>query len=373
MFQRRKSIRTRLMNSAKYLMLPFLVINACIIITMIRYTAKKPIKYNTCYMDAISLAMQNRTPIEDGGPIPLEDVLLSDDQPTPGESIFFLETTCPCSDPKYYMLNLASREACAIESAALHNPSMNIFVLFACANSRQQVDPTTEAILSYSNVKLRRVNLWQLAKNTSIHDWISKDELFRSRFLMVNLSDLLRLLTLYRFGGIYMDMDVVVLRSFENEPPNFVGAESKVKIGNSILRLEPKGFGHKIIEYFLLDYQMNYNGDIWAVNGPVSLSRVMSYICNTNNITVMQSDQRRCQGIKVFRSSDFYAISDWAYFFEPQFANETMELLKNSYAAHLWGHISTQRDLRVNSNSAYIQLATQNCPKVLAAARKWFD
>ncbi|KAH8392855.1 hypothetical protein KR215_004643, partial [Drosophila sulfurigaster] len=352
------------------LLIPILIFHGLEFIVLIIFTIFEEGPINRCYIDGVPPFEMNAVNLN---PASLEDIILSDVKPPPGRAIFFHEIRCHPGDV-HRVLQLTARQACAIESAALHNPHFQVFVLFESPTHMPvgETFPLLDAIQSYRNVHFRQLNIWSFAEGTPIEDWAKKAELLYSRFLMVNLSDLLRLLTLYRFGGIYMDMDVIVLRSFENEPPNFVGAESKVKIGNSILRLEPKGFGHKIIEYFLLDYQMNYNGDIWAVNGPVSLSRVMSYICNTNNITVMQSDQRRCQGIKVFRSSDFYAISDWAYFFEPEFANETMELLKNSYAAHLWGHISTQRDLRVNSNAAYIQLATQNCPKVLAAARKWF-
>ncbi|XP_034475288.1 lactosylceramide 4-alpha-galactosyltransferase-like isoform X2 [Drosophila innubila] len=327
-------------------------------IIIIMLSREKPSVFSHCYMDAVSMEIspESLSSIDDGGPIPLEDVLLAKDKPVPGKTIFLLETSCPCSDSQFDLLALTSRQACAIESAALHNPNLQVFVLLACQTSRHQSDPITDAIISYKNVKLRHVNLWRFAEGTPVEDWVKKDELFRSRYLMNNISDLLRLLSLYRFGGIYMDMDVVVLRSFEDEPLNF-------------------GSGHKLGELFLRDFQKNYNGDIWAYNGPRNIFTVMTEVCDTDDVHLMEKDRNRCQGMKVFPSNAFYEIDggQWTHFFEPKFANETLERLKNSYLTHIWNRISTRRSLRVDSKAAYIQLATEHCPRVLAATKDRFD
>ncbi|XP_034474047.1 lactosylceramide 4-alpha-galactosyltransferase-like [Drosophila innubila] len=370
-----RNFRTRILICGKFLIISFIFYCLCgLIITLL--TREKPSEVNRCYMDAISIEVfaQNRSLIEDGDPIPLEDVLLAKDKPVPGKTIFLLETSCACSDPQFDLLTLNSRQACAVESAALHNPNLQVFVLFVCPTFRHQSDPITDAIISYKNVKLRHVNLWRFAEGTPVEDWVKKDDLFRSRYLVNNISNLLRLLMLYRYGGIYMDMDVVVLRSFEDETVNFLCPESKISITNAVIGLKPKGFGHKLGELFLRDFQNNYNGDIWTHNGPKSLSRVMSKICEVNNVSLML-DRHQCHGIKLFPINVFYEIrvDQWTHFFDPKLANETLERLNNSYLTHLWNSISHKRSLRVDSDAAYIQLAKQNCPKVLDATSKRFD
>lgn len=141
-------------------------------------------------------------------PKTLDDVLLSEPKPVPGRSIFFHETSChrpkrrrqrPGQSPEiqYNMLQLTARQACAIESAALHNPNFQVFVLFAgptyrhhgnnsssSSSGSQRQQPLIDAILSYKNVQLRQLNLWRYATGTPIEAWLKDGELFRSRYIL---------------------------------------------------------------------------------------------------------------------------------------------------------------------------------------------
>lgn len=74
-----------------------------------------------------------------------------------------------------------------------------------------------------------------------------ENKLFESKFLVAHTSDLLRLMTLYRFGGIYMDLDVVMQKTFENVGLNFIAAESKLSLGNALMSFTQAGFGHEIL------------------------------------------------------------------------------------------------------------------------------
>lgn len=191
---------------------------------------------------------------------------------------------------------------------------------------------------------------------------------------MFNISDLLRLLSLFRFGGIYLDMDVLLMRSLEDIPLNYVGAETNISVGNSVISLEPDGFGHHVGELFLRNFQENYDGDRWAYNGPACLVRVLSKLCDTKIFDKLQNSRETCHGFEVFNINAFYEINwdEWKYFFEEQHANSTLERTKESYLIHLWNHLNAQWPLKTDSNAAYIQLAQRNCPRVLAASGKYF-
>ncbi|XP_060666538.1 lactosylceramide 4-alpha-galactosyltransferase-like isoform X1 [Drosophila nasuta] len=376
MSQRQRTFRARLWNFVKLLIVPLFIINICELLSM-RLFKLPPSAYPTCYSIAASMELtpENISAIEVNGPIPLEDILLSEEKPTPGMTIFFLETSCPCSENDFNFSTLSSRQACAIESAALHNPNLDIYVIFACPHFRYRFDPIMDVILSYRNIRLRRVNLWRFGEDTPLEDWMWQEELFSARFLMNNISNLLRLLCLYHFGGIYMDLDVIVLRSFENQLSNFVGAEAKQYISNAVIGLESNGFGHKLAELLLRDFEENFNGDIWAHNGPRNILSVMTQICGTNNVSLMETNRYQCQGVKVFNHKAFFEIQGyhWAHFFEPKYANKTLLRLRNSYLTHIWNRYSTKRSLRVDSNAAYIQLARRHCPRVLAITKEYFD
>lgn len=51
---------------------------------------------------------------------------------------------------------------------------------------------------------------------------------------------------MYKFGGIYMDLDVVVQKSFENVEPNFSGAESSEDIAAGVMSFDHDDIGHEV-------------------------------------------------------------------------------------------------------------------------------
>ncbi|XP_064541159.1 lactosylceramide 4-alpha-galactosyltransferase-like [Drosophila montana] len=311
---------------------------------------------------------------EEPAPTIIEDILLSSSKPPPGRTIFFIESSCYRSDSQYNMSSIKAHQACPIESAALHNPNFQVFVLFACLTHRNESTPIIDAIISYKNVHFRSLNLDRYAQDTPIGDWVKKGDLFTSSYLMYHLSDLLRLITLYRFGGVYLDMDVLQLRSLEDEPLNFAGAERSDSIGNSVISLEPNGFGHQLGELFLQDFQKNYMGHVWAHNGPMVLVRVLSEICGTKNVTLMENNRERCQGFRVFDINAFFEVrfDECILFFEPENATETLARTKNSRMVHTWNHIITRWPLKIDSKAPYMHWAAQHCPRVVAATGELF-
>ena len=62
----------------------------------------------------------------------------------------------------------------------------------------------------------------------------------RSRFREHNYSDFMRMLFLYKFGGLYMDLDVITTRSFDQEsfPRSFGIFQSGKEVNNAILKFE---------------------------------------------------------------------------------------------------------------------------------------
>ncbi|XP_041449801.1 lactosylceramide 4-alpha-galactosyltransferase-like [Drosophila obscura] len=316
--------------------------------------------------------------------IRLADILVAEPRPTPGRSIFFHETSCYDAKNKEYnhLMKLNARQACAIESAALHNPNSQVFVLFVDRKYRLLVDsnggnrwnqqPFIDAILSYKNVNLRRLNLWRYTADTPMEEWLKDGNLFGSQYMVSHISDFLRYLTLYRYGGLYLDMDVVVLQKMEDLPPNYTGAESDSTLGAGVMRLAATGFGHEIAKSCLLDFQQNFDGKEWGTNGPGVITRVAQQICGTKNISVMLENRKRCLGFMVFGCSAFYAIENWPGFFDPKRLEKTMARTKDSYVVHVWNSQSHKEPIKVGSDTAYAKYAEKNCPRAYEAAGEYF-
>lgn len=158
----------------------------------------------------IRLCFVDTTPLEEHTnhlenlPQKLEDILTANTQPDSGKSIFFHETSCGLREESLRMnvntlkrdsnvqeshinfISLSARQACAIESAAIHNPSSKVFVLFASprymlkTNSSAR-DPIIDALTSYTNIYLRNLNLWTYASGTPIFEWFEDGSLFKSK------------------------------------------------------------------------------------------------------------------------------------------------------------------------------------------------
>lgn len=200
-----------------------------------------------------------------------DDVMESKRMPTPGKSIFFHETSCSKTglvqlNARYIQnctlqvnKNISNicffstfRQACAIESAAMLNPNWDVFVLFASpVGLSNETNPNPfilKALQSYPNIYFRNINLWTYSSNTPLEDWFLSDELFLSKYLNSHVSDFLRYVSLYKFGGTYLDLDVVVQKTLENITTNYAGAESENFVAAGVISFENDGIGHEIAE-----------------------------------------------------------------------------------------------------------------------------
>ena len=132
------------------------------------------------------------------------------------DAVFFLET----SGRVFH----SPRELCAVESAARHHPNKTIVVGTTSPyllNTALHVAVTSR----HKNVHLVRFNFTALSLRTPLKDWLldRKDHPLRSSKAGVeHMSDIARAIVLYIYGGIYMDTDVIVLKSlakFRNALP----------------------------------------------------------------------------------------------------------------------------------------------------------
>ena len=79
--------------------------------------------------------------------------------------------------------------------------------------------------LKYPNIIFKHVNVESFLKDSPLEDLWSKGKIQGSKYLVSHLSDVLRFLILWRFGGTYLDLDQIIVKSFP-DVPNFLGRES---------------------------------------------------------------------------------------------------------------------------------------------------
>lgn len=126
----------------------------------------------------------------------------------PSRCIFFHETTCSS-------LNLTPRQACAVESAARNNHNLNVFLLYLATEQFSEKSKRFIDILeTYDNVYIRRIRLSTYIINTPMEDWFWANirRLWENHdWWYKDFHDYIRMLTLWKFGGISLNLNSVVL------------------------------------------------------------------------------------------------------------------------------------------------------------------
>ncbi|KAK4271507.1 hypothetical protein QN277_020193 [Acacia crassicarpa] len=177
-----------------------------------------------------------------------------------------------------------------------------------------------------------------------------------------NLSNLLRLALLYKFGGIYMDADVIVLKSL-SKLRNTIGAQNlDAKTGkwsrlNNALLIFDKN--HPLLFKFIEEFALTFNGNKWGHNGPYLVSRVVSRVSEKKgfNFTVMPPsafypvDWRSIASL-FQRPGDDELQSKWL-------VKKLEQINKESFAVHLWNKRS--RNLEVEKGSIVDSIISRSC------------
>ncbi|KAI4457162.1 lactosylceramide 4-alpha-galactosyltransferase alpha- 14-galactosyltransferase [Holotrichia oblita] len=209
----------------------------------------------------------------------LLDIL--DTDPPKGNSIFFHETSC--NSYKHGKIVITKREACAVESAAKLNSNRSVYVLFTSPGILRyegtESDNVIRSLLTYNNVHLLHVNIDNYTRNTPIENLYEEGHLEYSYYAQSHMSDLLRYLTLWKYGGIYLDLDVIVIRPFTKLSQNFAGAESERDVAAGVLSFSNDEKGHSFATACLHDLKSSYRYNDWGHNGPGVITSSISFAC----------------------------------------------------------------------------------------------
>ncbi|XP_063240329.1 lactosylceramide 4-alpha-galactosyltransferase-like isoform X2 [Bacillus rossius redtenbacheri] len=278
-------------------------------------------------------------------------------------SIFFLETSCRSS--RAGRLELGARQACAVESAARGNPGLQVYLLFASPAARNWTAWSWAAreLLAYPNVHIRHVNVERYLRGTPLEELYTSGALRRSYWPVSHASDVLRFLTLWRYSGTYLDLDVVLTKPLDNMR-NFAGAESPSNVAVGAINMADDELGRRVANECVHDIKESFRGDVWGHNGPGVMTRVLKRLCGVNKAVKMTP--AKCGGFRVHPPSAFYPVSwsEWQLYFQEAGSDKTMARLRDSVAIHVWNKLSSKEGVRVGSRQPYGLIARRHCPRV---------
>ncbi|XP_044462710.1 uncharacterized protein At4g19900-like [Mangifera indica] len=281
---------------------------------------------------------------------------------------FFENSSCKL---KFFMTWISSvesfghREFLALESLFKSHPNACLVMVSNSLDSRKGgliLEPFLDKGFKLIAVK---PDFDYLFKNTYAAEWFNKlkkgtvDPGFIS--LGQNMSNLLRLALLYKFGGIYLDTDVIVLKSF-SKLRNTIGAQTVdpgtknwTRLNNAVLIFDKN---HPLLFKFIQEFALTFDGNKWGHNGPYLVSRVLSRV-NVRpgfNFTVMPPwafypvDWSRIRSFFGGPRNEIH--SKWLH-------NKLKLLRRHSFAVHLWNRQS--RALKVEEGSIIDHLRLGCC------------
>lgn len=283
------------------------------------------------------------------------------------KNIFFIQL--PIVTKQGNMIHLNARRACAIEAAAFHNPSKNVFVLLANSTGFDLSNGYEQTLINvleknYSNIYFICIGINKLVAGTIAEDWYRSGKLYNTLYLAYNLSDFLRLVTLIQYGGIYLDTDVIALANFDKFGLNFAAAETPIDVNGAVISFDDGNIGNSIASMAMQDMMDNYNGWLWGKQGPKLITRVLNKICDTEFVNEMTREQ--CNGFAVFPKNEIYSIhySERDMFFNQALLKEGRQKLNDSVATHLWNALTKRVKVKKDENVLLNEIGQKNCPKI---------
>jgi lactosylceramide 4-alpha-galactosyltransferase len=210
--------------------------------------------------------------------------------------IFFVQTS--------ENADLFSRHACSIESAARLHPNGSIYVLMQSKYIHLKKGSFIY-LRGYKNIHFIHFNEENIYYGTSLMRLNqTKRKEFIHYFTISHMSDLVRTALLYKYGGVYFDLDVIPLKNFDRFI-NTVALETDDAVNVAVLAFEKQ---HLVLD-LQMDIQLESIGNTlcWNCIGPLALTSALKNVCDQKQLYVHKMD--KCHRIDIQPSFVFYPIA----------------------------------------------------------------
>ena len=220
-----------------------------------------------------------------------------------------------------------------VESIFYHHPFAKVIIH---SNTLQQsvFDVLTE--VGY-NIEVRSYKLEELLENSPAAGMIEKLPEARNgsnSYWYSHETDLLRFLILYKWGGVYRDMDVIVERPFDSLHNVLGWEENELSLNGAVLKFDA---GNLFLKAALEEFSDRYKGNCWACNGPLLLTRVYNKREESWSVTALKNTAFYMFHWSVVKSQCFSTTSKETYDANMKILNE------EAYAVHLNSKITAKQ------------------------------
>lgn len=271
--------------------------------------------------------------------------------------IFFHETSG--------VLKLDLKQCCAVESAAKHNPARPVQVYlsqpYQTRSDAKGLSGDWFAVLrNYPNVAVITIDLYEYFRGSPLEKWYDNGIWRSSPYKIVHLSDYIRMLSLYKGGGFYLDLDVISIRPIGDLSNFFVLEDRNCSIvANSVLHLE---HGHTFIELIMTHLSDEYDPDDWVFHGSAIMTAIMRDNCGFKKFQVPPIN--KCGDlVKLLAYQSFFPITPENYgILIQKTTRDALRLIKESYGVHVWNSKLRHDFIDMRSDQLFVELMKEHCP-----------
>ncbi|KAH7960624.1 hypothetical protein HPB49_021702 [Dermacentor silvarum] len=330
--------------------------------------------------------------------------------------IFFLETS--------RIRTVGARTACAVESASRLHPHWSVHYLHASARFLSPFCPFVRLLRTFRNVRFAYLDYKSHFKDTVLDLWLREGAYKRSPYETVHLSDGLRLGLLFKYGGVYVDFDVIFLRSLEGIDDAVVACSADDTVTNNFFAFSAR---HSFIRECLEDFAwgpvvydrelLSVAADNTCVRGclacrrhiaapralvqrtlraagrrrhisrlgytlvevtlsvhtqlvPAVVRRVLLRWCNATRVEQALDNRRRCRGVTLLPRDRLLPLNHTTakLLFDAEAGLNVSESFGQSYLVHTFH--SRTRDIQAEQGSFVERAAAENCPRTFDLANR---
>ncbi|XP_050699092.1 lactosylceramide 4-alpha-galactosyltransferase-like isoform X2 [Eriocheir sinensis] len=242
------------------------------------------------------------------------------------------------------------------------NPGRHVWFLLTSGRA-EETEHLSTLLKHYDNLQVVGADLDDLFTNTPLEsffngrNWTRKDS-----WPIIQMSNMLRVLLLWHFGGVYSDTDMINLQPF-TLPLNGIGMETSDRVCNAFLSFHAN---HPFLSYLMNFMAQQFEPRKWGSIGILAITKAVKKICKKNLSDLFKRAPVTCPGnFTIYPKISFYSVlyNTYSKYFRPGGGKDFDKIFTSkSFGAHFWNKFTKNIYVKVNNNTLIEVLARKFCP-----------
>jgi len=261
---------------------------------------------------------------------------------------------------------LTARQACAVESAVLQS-GMQVILVVMASNLDLRDNTTCYLYMKSNKVKIFSLDIQTFVENSPLESFFnSTKNLAASHHKAVHTSDALRLLLIYKYGGLYLDLDYVVLRDLSHYKNMLLeegdgSSRGTIDLTNSAFMFTAH---HPYLLAAMQGLEKRYQAGCWACIGPGLLTGTARKMTNVTMIKdIPASANLNVTLMKRLMPVHWTAAQGLLFPEKPVSFSRWERIFQNASTVHFFGYMTSGLVAHDDPQySAYALLGPRYCP-----------